>query len=95
MQKNLKNKIWQRLLFMAGFSLVSYILLQVLFFLATIQFGFNLLTGKSNSELQNLCSKMTNYLHDIMLFLIFKEHFLPYPFMYISNYNKSTEKKTN
>ena len=94
MQKNLKNKIWQRLLFMVGFSLISYILLQVLFFLATIQFGFNLLTSKSNSELQNLCSKMANYLHDIVLFLTFKEHFLPYPFMSISNFNKSTKKKT-
>ena len=38
-----------------------------------IQFGFNLLTGKSNAELSNLCRKITSYLYDIALFLIFEE----------------------
>ena len=93
MQKNLKNNIWKRLLYMAGFSLLFYIMIQVLLVLATIQFGFNLLTGKSNTELSNLCSKISNYIHDIALFLIFKEHLLPYPFMPISSYDKKLNKK--
>ena len=93
MKKDLENKTWQRLLFMAGFGVLSYLVLQVLFVLATIQFGFNLLTGKSNDELSNLCRKITSYLYDIALFLIFEEHLLPYPFIPISSYTKRTRKK--
>ena len=92
MRKNLKNNIWKRLLYMAGFGLLSYIMIQVLLVLAIIQFGFNLLSGKSNNELSNLCSKISNYIQDIALFLTFEEHNLPYPFMSISSYEKKVKK---
>ena len=71
---------WKRILFMAGFCVVLYVVSVVIWFLTGAQALFSLFTGSDNRNLRMLGSSLTQYVNQILKFITFNSEFQPFPF---------------
>lgn len=71
---------WVRLLFMALFGVVFWLLHCVLAVVVGLQFLIVLATGSPNKRLLTFGHELGIYYHDIVVFLTFKTDAKPFPF---------------
>lgn len=71
---------WIRLVFMVLFALVLQVVGSVVMLLVFVQFLFSLITGKSNSALQELGSSLSKFIYQALAFLTYNSEEKPFPF---------------
>lgn len=81
----IKNNItncnqWIRILYMALFSVILYLVLMVLCVVVVVQAIFALLTGSPNIEIRRFSGDLVRYLREIAAFLTYTDETRPYPF---------------
>jgi len=77
---SVKNK-WIRLLFMIVFAVVVYwIALILVWIIAAFQFIYTLFVGKPLHTLVPFSNGLSQYIHEIMLFLTYVTEEKPFPF---------------
>ncbi|AFJ02311.1 Glucose-1-phosphate thymidylyltransferase, long form [Methylophaga frappieri] len=69
-----------RLLYMLLFGLVLYLALIVLVVVVVVQFVFALFTGGANAAIHGFSKDLTQYIHQLILFLTYQRERRPYPF---------------
>ena len=81
LEKNLTSKrTWLRLLTMVLFAIIFIVATWLAAAIVILQFIVVLVTGDTNSNLQNLGSSMGIYLHNIVDYLSYNNDDLPFPF---------------
>jgi Domain of unknown function (DUF4389) len=77
---NLKDvNQWTRILYMVLFSICLYVAVAVLFLVATIQAIFAIVTAKSNANLRQLGSSLSQYIHQLSAFLTYSSEQKAFP----------------
>lgn len=71
---------WLRLFYIVLFAAILNIALAVLAAAVILQFGFMLLTGRSNDNLAHLGRTLARFLADVVLYLTFNTDDRPFPF---------------
>ncbi len=81
LEKNLTSKrTWLRLVTMVLFAIIFIVSTWLAAAIVILQFLVVLVTGDTNSNLQNLGSSMGIYLHNIVDYLSYNNDDLPFPF---------------
>ena len=79
--ENLKRpSVWLRILFMIGFAVALYITAFILLVLVVAQILFALFSGANNDNLRRFGAALTEYIHQILLYLTFNSEQRPFPF---------------
>lgn len=76
----LSTTFWVRVLFMAIFILVLWVLSMALAVICVIQTLILLVSGELNQPLRRLAATSTDYLRDVVAFLLFVTEEKPFPF---------------
>lgn len=71
---------WIRILYMALFAVICWVLGIILTVLVILQALFSLITGKDNENLRHLGAALSKYFYQILLFLTYKSDDKPFPF---------------
>ncbi len=81
LEKNLRSKrTWLRLVTMILFAIIFVLATWLTAAIVVLQFLVVLVSGDTNSNLQNLGSSMGIYLHNIVDYLSYNSDDLPFPF---------------
>lgn len=79
--ENLKRpSVWLRILFMIGFAVALYVTAFILLVLVVAQILFALFSGANNDNLRRFGAALTEYIHQILLYLTFNSEQRPFPF---------------
>jgi hypothetical protein len=76
----LSTTFWVRILFMAIFSLVLWVLWLGLIVICVVQTVIVLITGEVNEQLKKLGASATEYLGQVVSFMLFATDVKPFPF---------------
>lgn len=71
---------WMRLLYMAFFGAIGYLVCMGILLIAVFQFLAYLFTGKKNSNLLDLSENLCDYIREIFTYLTFLHDNKPFPF---------------
>lgn len=72
--------LWQRLLYMLGFSFLAYLAFWAILLLSALQFIFVALNNDKNSELAGFTRNLLLYLGEALGFIAFMRDERPFPF---------------
>lgn len=72
--------LWQRLLYMLGFSFLAYLAFWAILLLSALQFIFVALNKDKNSELAGFTRNLLLYLGEALGFIAFMRDERPFPF---------------
>lgn len=80
-KENVKNRLaWLRLFFILVFALLFYVTSIVLAVTVVVQFGFVLLGGRANAQLQRFGRSLGRYLDEMVQYATFNSDRRPFPF---------------
>ncbi|MBC6904748.1 DUF4389 domain-containing protein [Saccharophagus sp. K07] len=74
------SKHWIRLIYMLLFAFFLYVASLVVGALVIVQFIFALITGTDNKKLRDFGWSLTQYIHQVLLFLTFNSEEKAFPF---------------
>jgi len=85
MNADLKTKLtsvdkWLRLLFMAIYLVVNYLVQFIIWALAAVQFIFTLLTGSPNQNLLSFTKGLNAFCYHILQYVTYNTQDKPFPF---------------
>jgi len=75
-----QHSAWIRLLYLILFAVILNITEGVTFIVAVVQFIFHLFTGSPHARLAGLGAQLAAYIGEIVSFLTYRTHRLPFPF---------------
>lgn len=78
-ESKLREKLF-RLIPMIGCGIVSFFLLEVLFFMTAMQFVVVLVTDDANETLKMFSAKLIVYLGTLLDYMLYRRDHLPFPF---------------
>jgi hypothetical protein len=75
-----RKETWFRLLYVLLFVILYGVAEVVLGAIVVVQFGFKLITHKTNDNLLNFSTGLNKYIYEILQFMTFNSNEKPYPF---------------
>ncbi|HYW92456.1 MAG TPA: DUF4389 domain-containing protein [Gammaproteobacteria bacterium] len=80
-REHIRNRAaWLRLFYIVLFAVILYVASAVLAVAVIIQFGFVLLTGRSNGNLARFGRTLARFIADVVLYMTFNTDDRPFPF---------------
>ena len=78
-EKDEKEALWVRLLFMLGYWFLGNLAFSVAIFLGALQFVVILIRGESNSELKNFSRNLIQFVWQCLAYVTFNSDEKPFP----------------
>jgi hypothetical protein len=75
-----RRSTWQRGLYMVLFALIYWVAKVVVAAVVVLQFGFVLISGRTNRQLLDFGHGLSTFVYQVLLFLTFNADDRPFPF---------------
>jgi hypothetical protein len=79
--QNLTNQqTWIRLVYMLIYGVILHLCGILMWILCGVQFIFTLIFGQDNQNVRDMCTKVTQYIHEALAFVSYNSERKPFPF---------------